>query len=128
MPTADELAVAWRHAKSREELAREERYAIEQQILELHKPPAEGTKSFKLDSGAKLVLVQKRLYRIDHEKLAALTHDWPTDSKPFKTQIVPDETLLRHIRLEMPRQWNHIAPAIEVKPAKVNVSFKWAEE
>jgi hypothetical protein len=126
--TAEELAEAWRTAKSREELAREERYEIERQLLELHKPRPEGTKTVTLGNGAKMTLVQKMTYRIDHEKLAALTHDWPTDSKPFKKVIVPDETLLKHIRLEMPRQWNHIAPAIEVKPAKVNVSFKWGDE
>ena len=126
--TAEELAARWREAKQREDAAKDERYEIEQQMLAIHKARPEGTRTVALANGVQMKLIQKMAYKVDFPKLETLTKDWPADSRPFKTQQVADEQMLRHIRLEMPRLWNQIADAIEVKPNKVSFAFKWGDE
>lgn len=126
MKTLDELAIEWSIAKQKEEAARDERVAIEQDILALNPAREEGSETFSTPNGVKITTTGKLTYKCDIEKLTALTGSWPIDAKPFKTEVKPDESKLKLIRSETPALWAQIAAAITVTPAKtgVKISFK----
>jgi hypothetical protein len=66
-------------------------------------------------------------YKVDIDKLTALTGSWPVDIRPIKTKIEADETKLKALRNDVPELWAKIADAIETKPAKTGVSIKFKE-
>lgn len=127
MDPMDQLAVEWATAKEREDNARAERIDIENKILALHPAKEEGSESFATPAGAKITLTGRVTYKVDIDKLIALTGAWPDDVRPVKTKVEADETRLKAIRNESPKLWAQIAAAVETKPAKTGVSIKWKE-
>ena len=123
----DELATEWRRAKQREEAARNDRVALEQKIIELHPAKEEGALTIHTALGSSITLVGKVTYKVDIDKLTALTGSWPVDIRPIKTKIEADETKLKALRNDVPELWAKIADAIETKPAKTGVSIKFKE-
>lgn len=123
----DELATEWRRAKQREEAARNDRVALEQKIIELHPAKEEGALTIHTALGSSITLVGKVTYKVDIDKLTALTGSWPVDIRPIKTKIEADETKLKALRSDVPELWAKIADAIETKPAKTGVSIKFKE-
>jgi len=127
MDAMDQLAVEWAAAKEREDEARAERVAVEEKILALHPAKEEGSESFATPAGAKITLTGKLSYKVNLDKLVALTSGWPDEVRPVKTKIEADETRLKAIRAESPKLWAQLATAVETKPAKTGVSIKWKE-
>lgn len=127
MDAMDQLAVEWAAAKEREDDAKAERILVEEKILALHPAKPEGSESFSTPGGAKVTLTGKVTYKVDIDKLIALTGSWPDDVRPVRTKVEADETRLKAIRAESPKLWAQIAPAVETKPAKTGVSIKWKE-
>lgn len=127
MDAMDQLAVEWAAAKEREDDAKAERISVEEKILALHPAKPEGSESFSTPGGAKVTLTGKVTYKVDIDKLTALTGSWPDDVRPVRTKVEADETRLKAIRAESPKLWAQIAPAVETKPAKTGVSIKWKE-
>lgn len=123
----DQLATEWRRAKEREEAARNDRVATEQKIIELHPAKEEGALTIHTALGSSITLVGKVTYKVDIDKLTALTGSWPVDIRPIKTKIEADETKLKALRSDVPELWAKIADAIETKPAKTGVSIKFKE-
>jgi hypothetical protein len=123
----DQLATEWRRAKEREEAARNDRVALEQKIIELHPAKEEGALTIHTALGSSITLVGKVTYKVDIDKLTALTGSWPVDIRPIKTKIEADETKLKALRNDVPELWAKIADAIETKPAKTGVSIKFKE-
>jgi hypothetical protein len=123
----DQLATEWRRAKEREEAARNDRVATEQKIIELHPAKEEGALTIHTALGSSITLVGKVTYKVDIDKLTALTGSWPVDIRPIKTKIEADETKLKALRNDVPELWAKIADAIETKPAKTGVSIKFKE-
>jgi hypothetical protein len=127
MDLIDQLATEWAIAKEKEDAAKAERIDIEEKILKLHPAKEEGSESFSTPAGAKVVLTGRVTYKVDIDKLIALTGAWPDDVRPVKTKVEADETRLKAIRNESPKLWSQIAAAVETKPAKTGVSIKWKE-
>lgn len=123
----DELAKQWREAKQREEAARNDRVAIEQQIIDLHPAKEEGAVTVHTAAGNNITLTGKLTYKVDIEKLTALTGSWPADIRPLKTKVEADETKLKALRNDVPKLWAEIAAAVETKPAKTGVAIKFKE-
>lgn len=127
MEKIDELANKWAIAKQKEDAARDERIGIEQEMLELHPAREEGSETFTTSYGAKITLTGKLSYKVDLDKLTALTGSWPVDMRPIKTEVKADESKLKTIRAMAPEAWAQIAPAVTVTPAKTGVSVKFKE-
>jgi alpha-ketoglutarate-dependent taurine dioxygenase len=123
----DKLSNEWRNAKQREEAARNDRVAIEQKIIELHPAKEEGALTIHTALGSSITLTGKVTYKVDIDKLTALTSSWPLDIRPIKTKVEADESKLKAIRADVPELWAKIADAIETKPAKTGVAIKFAE-
>ncbi len=123
----DQLATEWRRAKEREEAARNDRVALEQKIIELHPAKEEGALTIHTALGSSITLVGKVTYKVDIDKLTALTGSWPVDIRPIKTKIEADETKLKAMRSGAPELWAKIADAVETKPAKTGVTIKFKE-
>lgn len=126
MEAIELLADKWNAAKQAEEAARDERVAIEEQILALSPAREEGSQTITTPSGIKITTTGKLTYKCDIEQLTALTGSWPTEARPLKTEIKADETKLKVIRSESPAVWAQIASAVTVTPAKtgIKISFK----
>ena len=127
MDAMDQLAVEWAAAKEREDEARAERVKVEEKILALHPAKEEGSETVATPAGAKITLTGKLSYKVNLDKLVALTSGWPDEVRPVKTKIEADETRLKAIRAESPKLWAQLATAVETKPAKTGVSIKWRE-
>lgn len=127
MHVIDDLATKWAIAKQKEDAARDERIAVEKQILVLHQPREEGSKTVFTPAGVKIQLTGKVTYKADLDKLVAITSTWPADIQPIKTVTQVDESKLRAMRREVPGLWAQIAPAVTVTPAKTGVSITFKE-
>ena len=127
MKTIDELAIEWSIAKQKEEAARDERVAIEQEILELNPAREEGSETFSTPNGVKITTTGKLTYKADLNKLLEITQAWPSDAKPIKTEVKIDESKLKVIRSESPTIWAQIAAAITVTPAKTGIKITFKE-
>lgn len=123
MNELERLAHLWQIAKTDEEVARDKRVEIENQMLALHPAREEGSETVATPLGIKVKLTGKLTYKADIEKLAVLTHGWPEALRPIKTEVKADESKLKLIRSESPDLWRQIAPAIETKAAKTAVSI-----
>lgn len=127
MDKIDELAIKWSIAKQKENAARDERVAIEDDIIALHPAREEGSETFATPNGVKISLTGKLTYKADVHKLIALTANWPSEAQPFKTEIKADESKLRVIREHLPDQWRQLAEAVTVTPAKTGVKVVFKE-
>lgn len=123
----DHLAQQWAIAKEKEEAARDVRLFVENEILKLRPAKDEGSETFYTPNGVKIVTTGKLSYKVDIEKLTALTGSWPAEARPFKTKIEADETKLKVIRNESPTIWSQIAEAITVTPAKTGFKIEFKE-
>ena len=127
MDAMDELANKWAIAKQKEDAAREERVSIEQEMIALHPAREEGSETFTTAHGAKITMTGKLSYKVDLDKLTALTGSWPVDMRPIKTEVKADESKLKVIRSMAPEAWAQIAQAVTVTPAKTGVTVKFKE-
>ena len=127
MEAIELLAAKWSVAKQKEDAARDERVGIEEQILALNPAREEGSETITTPSGVKITTTGKLTYKVDIDKLTALTGSWPIEARPIKTEIKADESKLKVIRAEAPDAWAKIADAITVTPAKTGVSIKFQE-
>jgi hypothetical protein len=127
MDKMDELAIKWSIAKQKEDAARDERVAIERQIIEVHPAREEGSETFATPNGVKVTLTGKLSYKVDLDKLTMLTGSWPADMRPIKIETKVDESKLKAIRSDAPDAWVKIAPAVTVTPAKTGVTVKFQE-
>lgn len=119
--TLDDLVVLWVDAKRDEDAANHRRLAIEQQICALQPAKEEGSSTHECAGGVKLTLTGKLTYKADVPKLVELAAKLPENLRPLKTEVKLDETGAKYLRTKEPQLWALIAPAIEVKPAKVGV-------
>jgi len=84
----DELATKWREAKQREEAARNDRVAIEQEIIEMHPAKEEGAVTVHTAGGNNITLTGKLTYKVDIDvpklwaEIAAAV-----ETKPAKTGV-----------------------------------------
>lgn len=120
----EDLAGHWLKAKTDEANANARRLEVEDQLLKLMPAKEEGRISHTLTNGWKFSSTGKLSYKADIEKLKLLTMSWPADTRPIKTKIEADESILRQIRTEREDLWRSIAPAITVKPAKTYVTIE----
>lgn len=127
MEQIDILANKWAIAKRREENARAERVAIEEQILAIHPAREEGSETFATPMGVKISLTGKLTYKADLAKLQELTANWPEEARPLKTEVKADESILKALREHSPDAWRQIAPAVTVTPAKTGVKVVFKE-
>lgn len=127
MDKLDELAEKWNQAKQREEAARDDRVAIEREIIELHPAKEEGSETFATPGGVRIQLTGKLIYRVDIDKLTELTGSWPADIRPIKVETKADESKLKAMRRDVPELWAKVAQAITVSPAKTGVSITFKE-
>jgi len=127
MKTLDELAIEWSIAKQKEDAAKAERIAAEEKILKLHPAREEGSETFATPNGVKITLTGKVTYKVNIDKLTALTGAWPADIRPLKTKVEPDEAKLKALRHDVPKLWADIAEAITVTPAKTGVKITFQE-
>lgn len=127
MEKIDELAIKWSIAKQKENAARDERVAIEDEIIALHPAREEGSESFATPMGVKISLTGKLTYKADLPKLLEITQNWPLEAKPIKTEVKADESILRALRENSPEAWLQLAPAITVTPAKTGVKVMFKE-
>ena len=127
MDKIDELAIKWSIAKQKENAARDERVAIEEEIIALHPAREEGSESFATPMGVKISLSGKLTYKADLPKLLEITQNWPLEAKPIKTEVKADESILRALRENSPEAWLLLAPAITVTPAKTGVKVVFKE-
>lgn len=127
MEKIDELAIKWSIAKQKETAARDERVAVEEQILALHPAREEGSETFATPHGVKISLTGKLTYKADLDKLVAITANWPEEARPIKTEIKADESILKALREHSPDAWRQIAPAVTVTPAKTGVKVVFKE-
>ena len=127
MDKIDELANKWAIAKQKEDAAREERVSIEQEMIALHPAREEGSETFTTAHGAKITMTGKLSYKVDLDKLTALTGSWPVDMRPIKTEVKANESKLKVIRSMAPEAWAQIAQAVTVTPAKTGVTVKFKE-
>lgn len=119
-PGLEQLVDAWIVAKQKEEAANAERIAIEQAICEAQPPKEEGALTVEVGD-KKLTLTGRLSYKADINKLQELAQRLPEELRPLKTETKLDETGAKYLRANEPKLWAVIAPAIEVKPAKVAV-------
>ena len=119
-PTMDALVEQWIAAKRDEDAANARRAQIEQQMCELQPPKEEGATTVEV-GGYKVTLTGKLTYKADMPMLLELVQKLPEDRRPVKQETKLDETGAKYLRSKEPALWAIIAPAIEVKPAKVGV-------
>lgn len=120
----ENLCNLWQIAKAKEDAAKADRIAIEEDILKLHPAREEGSETFKTANGLTVTLTGKLTYKADVDRLISLTGAWPDEIRPIKTKVEADDTRLKAIRSERPDLWKLISGAVETKPAKTNVAIK----
>lgn len=122
------LTAAWLAAKAEEKAANKNRILIEEEILAIVRPNAEGRMSLKLGSGYKLTLDSKMIYKGDCDKLEAMSADWPAEYQIVRIKKDLNETKLKEIRMYRPEVWLRMSDVITMKPAKVSVSIERIED
>ena len=123
MSNIDALCEDWISAKKTEELARNQRIAIEAQIAEAFDVPAEGSKTHKIDH-YKITLTQPVYRKLDEKKWLQVKDRIPADMAPIKLKVEADGTGCKWLAANEPEMWFSIADAFEVKPGKVGVKVE----
>lgn len=122
------LVIDWLDAKAEEKAANKNRILIEEKILAIVRPNAEGRMSLKFGSGYKLTLDSKMIYKGDCDALEAMAADWPAEYQVVRTKKDLNETKLKEIRTYRPEVWLRMSEAITMKPAKVSVAIERIED
>ena len=118
----EQVVREWMAAKAKEDAAKAERIAIEDQIFALHAAPEEGSSTAKLPTGLKVTVTGKLSYKCaDLDALREITRQWDAHMVPLKTTTALDETGCKYLRAKEPALWAQIAKVIEIKPAKAAV-------
>lgn len=117
-----ELAAAWRAAKAAEAAARDERLAIEEQMLALLPKKDEGSVT-DADSG---VTVSYKLTRtVDTEALQGAWHELPEHAqRAFRWKADVDLKALRGLQEFDGEAYAAAARFITAKPAKPSISLR----
>jgi len=125
------LAKQLSDAKDAEEIARELRIGIEQQIAELVPTDEEGQRTISLGSRLKLTVKRGLIYKADTDEIARTLNqlglkDGNKYPVPVKTttKVTLDTAGYRQYREELPEVWKAISQHVTAKPAKVAVTLK----
>lgn len=123
MSNVEALCQDWLEAKKAEELARNQRIAIETALAEAFDVPEEGSKTHKIDH-YKITLSQPVYRKLDEKKWLQVKNRIPADMAPIKTKVEADGTGCKWLAANEPDMWASIADAFEVKPGKVGVKVE----
>ncbi len=120
-PTLAQLVQQWVEVKRQEDVAKQQRLVIEQQICEAQPPKSEGSETVQAGD-YKLTLPGSMSYKVDDlEALRTITRDWDVTLVPLKHKTEIDESGCRWLRANRPELWAELARVITVKPAKTSV-------
>ena len=124
-----ELAPKLYDAKRREDAAKKERIALEEQIASLVETGDKGSKTVDAVDGLKLVVKRDLNYKADIDKLCAVAKSLNADESPIK--VVPESLAFDNKVYEFMRESNPVlfaefAKYVTVTPKKVSVTLKLA--
>lgn len=123
------LAVNFRAAKAKEEGAKANRIAIEEQIAALVPGPEIGQKTVAIKDGSKFIVTRGLNYKADLDgvkrAMASSTLPYPIASK---TTHQLDVQGYEWFKANHPTLFSHIAQHVSVTPKKVSVVLKPAKE
>ena len=117
------LSKAWLHLKADEEINKEVRYGIEEEIAALLPGPDEGTESTK-DGGLKISVTRKLTRTIDAEAYEAYKGRLPASINPVRYKPELDLKKLRAIESANPDVLAICQKFISVKPSKVSIKIE----
>lgn len=117
------LAALWLQAKQDEQAANRRRLEIEAHIIASLGCPEDASRTHTLN-GFKVTTTGKLTYKADLAQLALLAMALPESLRPIKTESRLDEVGAKWLRNNEPQYWSVLAPAIEVKPAKVAIKIE----
>ena len=116
------LSQAWSDTKAEEIAARDKRIAIENEIIEVAGSKEEGTETITLDSGVKIKITGKIIYKADNlDEVVLILRSLPDQFRAYKVETKLDESKIKKIRMYQPALWRELALHITAKPAKTNV-------
>ena len=124
-----ELAPKLHEAKRREDAAKKERIALEEQIAALIETGDKGSKTVEAGDGLKVVVKRDLTYKADIDNLCAVAKSLNADEAPIK--VVPESLAFDHKVYESMRESNPVlfaefAKHVTVTPKKVSVTLKLA--
>jgi len=120
------LAVLHAAAKQNEAIARQERQAIEDQIVALIGLKEHGQKTVDRD-GAKATVKPNFSYSIDQTAFDAMANTFPQALLPYKVKREPNEARIREIRKNHPDLYRRLATVLTVKPTRPSVDIELTE-
>ena len=116
------LSQAWSDTKAEEIAARDKRIAIEDEIIAVAGSKEEGTETITLDSGVKIKITGKIIYKADNlDEVVLILRSLPDQFRAYKVETKLDESKIKKIRMYQPALWRELALHITAKPAKTNV-------
>lgn len=116
------LSQAWSDTKAEEIAARDKRIAIEDEIIAVAGSKEEGTETITLDSGVKIKITGKIIYKADNlDEVVLITRSLPDQFRAYKVETKLDESKIKKIRMYQPALWRELAMHITAKPAKTSV-------
>jgi hypothetical protein len=116
-PNLNQLAEQWLQAKAREEAARDQRVAVEEELFAFVDSKAEGSATTKLDDFK--VTVTCRLNRtVDADGITAIEGLIPVEYQPLKTKVELDPKGLQWLKDNAPQYYELAARYVTTKPAK----------
>jgi len=116
------LSQAWSDTKAEEIAARNKRIAIEDEIIAVAGSKEEGTETITLDSGVKIKITGKIIYKADNlDEVVLITRSLPDQFRAYKVETKLDESKIKKIRMYQPALWRELAMHITAKPAKTSV-------
>jgi len=117
LDTLEVLAECWQAAKTAEAEAREQRVAIEEQIIALTGVKEEGSQTHKV--GERKVKVTGKLTRkLLPEEWERVAKSIPEALHPVQYKASLDLKGLRYLEANEPETYSLVCQAIETKPAK----------
>ena len=116
------LSQAWSDTKAEEIAARDKRIAIEDEIIAVAGSKEEGTETITLDSGVKIKITGKIIYKADNlDEVVLILRSLPDPFRAYKVETKLDESKIKKIRMYQPALWRVLAMHITAKPAKTSV-------
>ena len=116
------LSQAWSNTKAEEIAARDKRIAIEDEIIAVAGSKEEGTETITLDSGVKIKITGKIIYKADNlDEVVLILRSLPDQFRAYKVETKLDESKIKKIRMYQPALWRELAMHITAKPAKTYV-------
>jgi len=121
--TLETLALHWRDAKRAEEIARDNRLRIEQEIIDQTGCKQEGSETHKAGE-YKVTVTGKLTRKLDAEAWAQIESRIPEELRPVSYAPKLETKGLRYLEEKEPEVYRIVAQAIETKPAKPAVQVK----